>query len=119
LCLVPRAVLQRDDRAVTFPLHALHELTGDDLDAVLLEGLLDGVAHLRILERREMREPLDDRHLRAEGVEEERELETNRATAENDDALRLCLADDELAVRHDVLAVGLHAGEPLGARARR
>ena len=60
-----------------------------DVDAAVLEVLLEGLGDLRVLERHEAVQDLDDGHLGAEVVVHARELDPDGARAEDDDALRV------------------------------
>src|SRR4029077_388252 len=83
------AVVHRELRAVVFHLRALlAELQRDVPLLELLRKLFRGVS---ILLRNERVEHLDDRDLRAEAAEDRRELATDDAAAEDDEALRLLL----------------------------
>src|SRR4028118_596518 len=70
-----------------------------DVDAAILEVLPQGFGDLRVLERHEAVQDLDDGHLGAEVLVHARELDPDGAGAKDDHALRI-----PLVVRDDVVA---------------
>ena len=69
------------------------------VDAFLAEPLPEELSRLGIDSREKVIRRLDDRRLRAHPVEELRELDADRPTSENDDALGHSIRPDGLAVR--------------------
>ena len=64
---------------------------GEDRDAPVLELFLEGLGDLRVLQRHEAVQDLDDGHLGAEVVVHAGELDADRPRAEDNDALGIVL----------------------------
>ena len=78
---------------------------GQDLDPLFRQGFFEGLRNLRILDRQDVRQHLDQRHFGAKGVVEIGKLDPNRAGADDDHALRLGIENHRLATADDGLAV--------------
>ena len=71
------------------------------LNAANLALVAFGQRHVVVLHRHDLRQHLDQRHLRAEGVEEIRELYADGAGADDHEGFRLRLRGQRLARGHD------------------
>ncbi len=96
----PAAAREHDARPARFELGPLDGRAGDHLDALLLEVAPQQLRQLGILERREPRAALDDRHTGAETSVDLRELERDRAGAEADEVLRQLGHVQQVVARH-------------------
>src|SRR5215208_3005040 len=86
--------------------------TREDRDAPVLELLLEGLGNLRVLQRHETVEDLDDGHLGAEVVVHARELDADGSGAKNYHRLGIALVVGDDVVRRDyLLTVELQAGQ--------
>src|ERR671910_209774 len=84
----------------------------ENRDPPVLELLLEGLGDLRVLERHEAVQDLDDGHLGAEIVVHARELHADRSGAEDYYRLGIALIVGDDVVRRDyLLAVELQAGQ--------
>ena len=79
-----------------------------DVDALLLERLLELRGHRFVLDRHEPRQQLDDRHLAAEAAVDRRELHADRAAAHDHQRLRHLLQVNRFVARDDPLVIDLH-----------
>ncbi len=82
-----------------------------DLDALLVEGALEGLGDLLVLDREDVGQHLDERDLRAERVEEVGELDADGAGADDHDRLGLLAVGQGLARGHHAHAVIGQAGD--------
>ena len=89
------------------------------LDAGFLEAFAGMGRDLRILDRKDLRQELDDRHLRAHVAEEGCEFDADRARAHDEERLRDRWRHHRLEIGPDQLAVRLDARENARPRARR
>src|SRR5215210_3078730 len=84
----------------------------ENRDAPVLELLSEGLGDLRVFQRHETVEDLDDGHLGAEVVVHARELDTDGPGAKNYYRLRIALVvGDDIVRGDDLLAVELQAGQ--------
>ena len=117
LLLAPGFDGHRD--GVLADLHVRDLRAGEDVDLPLLEGALDLLRAVRILDGEDVRHHLDQRDLRAERVEDVGELAADGAGADDGDRLRRLLEHQRLVRRDDRLLVELQPDlrQPLHARA--
>ena len=92
---------------------------GDDLDALLLELLAREGGDLRILDRQDLRQHFDDRHLGAHGAIEGREFDADGAGADHQQRLRHLVRVHRLEIGPDQFLVRLDAGQHARPRAGR
>ena len=93
--------------------------TGENLDALLLERLAGEGGDLGILDREDLRQHLDHRHLGAERAIEARELDADRSRADDQQRLRHALRHHRLEIGPDELLVRLEPGQHPGPGAGR
>ena len=89
---------------------------GHDGHAALGEVALDDLADVDVLERDDLGQVFEQRHLRAEVVEHARELDPDRAGADDDDVLGQRVHPEDVVAGHDALAVRGQAGQRLHPR---
>ena len=82
------AVLDGGGDGVGALLDLRHLGAGQNLDALLLEVFARERRDLGILDRQDLRQHFDDRHLRAHGAIERGELDADRARAHDEQRLR-------------------------------
>ena len=110
-------VLHRDRDAVGADLHLLGAGAGEDLDALLGEGLVHFGGHLCIFQGQDLVQHLDDGDFGAVGCVDIAELHADGAGADDDEFLGHFLEHHGIAVLDDALAVDLGAGQAAGAGA--
>ena len=88
-----------------------------NLDALLLERLAREAGDLGVLDRQDLRQHLDHRHLGAEGAVERGELDADGAGADHQQRLRHLLRDHRLEIGPHQLLVGLEPGQHARPRA--
>ena len=86
-------------------------------DPALGEAPLDDAADLRVLERDDVRQVLEQRDLDADVMEHRRELDADGAGTHDHDVLRERVEPEDLVAGHDPLAVDLETGQRLDPRA--
>ncbi len=79
VCVAALAVVDGRGDVVGFLVELRHLGTGEDLDALLLERLAGEDCNLGILDRQDLRQHLNHRHLGAERAIERGELDADRA----------------------------------------
>src|SRR6185437_10562173 len=84
---------------------------GHELDTALFEALLYVRGDFGVLDRQDLRQQLDDRHLRAERAVERGELHADGPRAHDDERFRHRLGRHRLEIGPDAIAVGLDAGQ--------
>ena len=97
--------------ALAAGVHLGHFAAGHHLDALLLEALLQLLAHVLVLHGHHVRQELDQGDLRADGVVEIGELAADGTAADHHHALGLLGQHHGLAVADDLLAVLLQGGQ--------
>ena len=90
-----------------------------DVDALLLERLLELRGHGLVLDRHETRQQLDDGHLAAEAAVDRRELDADGAAAHDDQRLRNLLEVNRLVAGDDARVIDLDARHAARRRAGR
>jgi hypothetical protein len=100
-------------------LHVRDLRAGEDVDLALLEGALDLLRGIRVLDGEDVGHHLDQRDLRSEGGEDVGELTADGARADDDDRLGRFLEEQRLVGGDDGLLVQLEPDlrQPLHARA--
>jgi len=99
-------------------IHRLHLGAGKDLDALLLKGLLEGLADLFVFVRNNARQVLYDGHLSPHGVVDVGEFHPDGSGADNHHALGLLGQHHGLAVPDDFFAVLGQVGQHAATSAR-
>ena len=89
---------------------------GHDRHAALGEAALDDLADVDVLERDDLGQVFEQRHLDAEVREHAGELDADRAGADDDDVLGQAVHLEDVVAGHDPLAVGRQAGQRLHPR---
>ena len=117
-CL-PSLVGQRELDAFAGLLDVLGARAGLDADLLLLEVALQFLRDVLVFHRHDARQHFDDRHVRAEALEDRRELDAHRARADDRQALGDGGEIQDLDVGQDELGVGLQAGKHAGLGAGR
>ena len=103
------AVVDGGGDAVGLLVELGHLGAGHDLDALLLEALAREGGDLGVLDRQDLRQHLDHRHLGAERAVERGELDADRARADHQQRLRHRCRHHRLEIGPDQLLVGLDA----------
>src|SRR5579872_1449690 len=105
------ALAEAHGRAVAARLVAVHGYAGVDGDPPLLERAHDDVGDVAVAAREQLRERLEHRHLHAEVRHHRGELAADGAPADDGGRARERRQREHLVGGHDVLAVGLEAGD--------
>jgi hypothetical protein len=107
----------RDAVAVLVELR--HLGAGHDPDALLFERLVRERGDLRVLDRQDLRQHLDDGHVRTHGAVERRELDADRPRADDQQRLRHPVGVHCLEIGPDQLLVRFETGQRAGPRTGR
>ena len=111
------ALLDGRRHAVGFLVELHHLGVGVDLDALLLEALARKRLNLVVLDRQDLRQHFDHRHLGAERAEERGELDADGAGADHQQRFRNGRRHHGLEIGPDQFLVGLQAGQHARPRA--
>src|SRR6185369_16845437 len=117
LVLALRPDLEADPVLRDLDLRGVEAGVRHDRDPAPAEAALERLADVLVLEGHDRGQVLQDGHLRAEVVVHRRELDADRAAADDDDVLRERVRLQDVVAGHDALAVDREARQRLDPRA--